>query len=523
MAVDSTLELFTTLYGWLFYNSIFEVLAATGIIYLPFIGILIDTVIRSYASEDAEDAGNTTLRIIEVEFFMAFFVAMIAIVPAIPLAAANLSFTPQALIGTPAQPNATAANSQSTYGGTISFVDYPNSVDLPVWWFLVLSFNSGFNRAVMEDVPPALNLREYTSDLRELKISDPEVQNELNDFFRDCFVEARSKFLSDRPDTIQVRDLLDEYGETDTDWIGSHVYLETSGYYDTLRSDVIRNGFPYSQLRDTEWDVTNAPLFGKPFCNEWWTDSTSGLAQKILDETDGIELVAASVELSWSADERKDAIIQAAMLNSPPRWTTRGYDFAYGNLTSFAGEADKGVWASVQNYAQQGIAAYGLSKESLSFAAFLRIFLEAAPMLQSLILMGLYSLLSFFVLMSRYKFSTLMTGTMVFFIVKFWTVLWFFSYWVDQNLILAFYPNPGDITTLFNIDLTVKRIILNFLTGMMYIVFPMLFSIYLTLAGVAAGRALDGSSTALAGNLARASRINPKIPKAPKLPKKTNK
>ena len=59
MAVDSTLELYTTLFGWLFYNSIWDVLVATGIVFLPFLGILLDTIIRSYAGEDAEEAGGT--------------------------------------------------------------------------------------------------------------------------------------------------------------------------------------------------------------------------------------------------------------------------------------------------------------------------------------------------------------------------------------------------------------------------------------------------------------------------------
>ena len=102
MAVDSTLELYTTLFGWLFYNSIWDVLVATGIVFLPFLGILLDTIIRSYAGEDAEEAGNTTLRIVEVEFFVAFFVILIAAVPATSVNAVDLSFTPRAVIGTPA-------------------------------------------------------------------------------------------------------------------------------------------------------------------------------------------------------------------------------------------------------------------------------------------------------------------------------------------------------------------------------------------------------------------------------------
>ena len=42
MSVDSYLELFTSLFGWAFYGILWDVLVGTGIVYLPFLGILID-------------------------------------------------------------------------------------------------------------------------------------------------------------------------------------------------------------------------------------------------------------------------------------------------------------------------------------------------------------------------------------------------------------------------------------------------------------------------------------------------
>ena len=123
--------------------------------------------------------------------------------------------------------------------------------------------------------------------------------------------------------------------------------------------------------------------------------------------------------------------------------------------------------------------------------------------------MGLYTLLPFFILISRYRFSIFMIGALILFIVKFWSVLWFFAWWVDQNLIRAFYPNPGSLTTLFNIDMTLKRVVLNFLTGLMYFIFPLLFSTYLAFAGIGAARGLDGSASTIAGVLGGGSRVRP--------------
>ncbi len=506
MAVDSTLELFTTLFGWLFYNSIWDVLVATGIVFLPFLGILVDTIVRSYAREDAQEAANTSLRIIEVEFFIAFFIIVIAAVPVTPLNAVDLSFTPRAVVGSPAQPVATVNNSRTTYGGGISFTGAPATVNVPVFWFAVMSFSSGFNRAVMEAVPLTLNYRGYVDELRDARISNPELRHEINDFFRDCYIEARSKYLAERPRSGAITTLLNRYGPTDPDWIGSHIYQEIPGYYDSIRADSMREGYPWSALRDIEWDAADPPVYGKPFCTEWW----QGIRQAVLTELSDLDLLSAAAESGWDPVLRRDAIIQMALINSPPRWTTRGYDFAYGNLVDFS-VGEPGVMVSVQNAAQQGLAAYGLGKTSVSFAAYLRVFLEAAPMAQALILMGLYALLPFFILLGRYRFSLLILGAVVLFAVKFWTVLWFFAWWADQNLIQALYPDPGSITTLFSTDLTLKRIILNFLTGALYLALPLVLSLYLGLAGIRAAAYLEGVSTNLSRGTAGAGRINLRV------------
>lgn len=163
----------------------------TGIVFLPFLGILLDTLIRSYAGEEAEEASNTSLRIIEVEYFFAFLVILFAAVPSMPLNAVDLSFTPRAMLGRSAQPVATVGNSRTTYGGGISFAAAPVSVNVPVFWYVVMSFSAGFNRAVMEAVPVAVDYRGYLGELRDASIDDPELQHEINDFYRDCFVEAR--------------------------------------------------------------------------------------------------------------------------------------------------------------------------------------------------------------------------------------------------------------------------------------------------------------------------------------------
>ena len=56
MSVDSYLELFTTLFGWTFYGILWDVLVGTGIVFLPFLGLLNE--IRPEVSNQADD-GNS--------------------------------------------------------------------------------------------------------------------------------------------------------------------------------------------------------------------------------------------------------------------------------------------------------------------------------------------------------------------------------------------------------------------------------------------------------------------------------
>ncbi len=55
--------------------------------------------------------------------------------------------------------------------------------------------------------------------------------------------------------------------------------------------------------------------------------------------------------------------------------------------------------------------------------------------------------------------------------------------------------------------MTIKRVVLNFLTGAMYLIFPMLFTTYLAFSGMHAARGIDGAATSMMGRLSGASRI----------------
>ncbi|MCP4094408.1 MAG: conjugal transfer protein TraG, partial [Planctomycetes bacterium] len=136
MTVDSYLELFTTLFGWTFYGILWDVLLGTGIVFLPFLGILIDNWREPAEGGEFGTVTGLSLRRMELELFIALLVVVLAGQPAAltPLNAVSLNYTPPPTLIDPTPPTATVAAPQSTYG-SIGFAGSPATVNIPVWWY----------------------------------------------------------------------------------------------------------------------------------------------------------------------------------------------------------------------------------------------------------------------------------------------------------------------------------------------------------------------------------------------------
>jgi hypothetical protein len=497
MTVDSYLELFTTLFGWTFYNILWDVLLGTGIVFLPFLGILIDNWREPAEGGEFGTVTGLSLRRMELELFIALLVVVLAGQPAAltPLNASTLSYTPPPTLIEPTPTTATVAASQSTYGST-GFTGSPATVNVPVWWYAVMSMSSGFNHAVVEGIPSTTDMRTYEQQARLATIADPRLRQEVSDFFSQCFIPARSKYQAERPDTAPINTLLATYGPDDTDWMGSHVYRNTAGYYDTLRPTMQISGWAYNATRDTEYDPATPPTWGKPYCKEWWGDGTIGLRQKLVNEADttsaGFSGLVVTVAPALASEQQNDAVAKVVLTNSPPMWSNN--DLVANNSGS------TGLLSTVENIVKGGLASGGVVTASALFSVTMTAVLQALPMVQAVLLLGIYALLPMVVVLSRYSISMMVVGAMAIFTIKFWSVLWYLALWVDQNLILSMYPdvnvflqifaNPGEHDT--------KRMLLNMITTSLYMGLPLLWSGMMAWAGVKVGMAISNAVAPLA-------------------------
>lgn len=497
MSVDSYLELFTTLFGWAFYGVLWDVLVATGIVYLPFLGILIDNWREPAEGGEFGTVTGLSLRRMEIELFLALLVVVLAGQPAAltPLNAGTLSYTPPATLASPSPVTATVAESDSTYG-TTGFTGSPATVNIPVWWYAVLAMSSGVNHAVVAGLPKTGDLRTLEQQARLATIADPRLRQEVSDFFSHCYVPARSKYQAERPDEGSVSSVLEAYGRDDPDWMGSHLYRETPGYYERLRPTRQVPGWPYNPTRDTEYDPADPPAWGKPTCKEWWDDGSIGLRQKLIAEANatsaGFSGLVVAVAPGLASEKQKDAVARTVLTNAPPTWSSN--ELVSGNT------ATTGWLATAESAIKGGLAAGGVLTTSALFSVMITAVLQALPMVQALLLLGIYALLPLVVVLSRYSLSMMVVGAMAIFTVKFWSVLWYLAMWVDQNLIRSMYPDVNIMLQIFANpgEHDIKRMLLNMITTSLYLGLPVLWSGMMAWVGLKIGRSIAEATSPLA-------------------------
>ncbi len=523
MAVDSYLELFTTLFGWQWYGVIWDVLSDTGIIYIPFIIIVIETWRKAARGGSYGNVHDLALRSLEIEFYVAIFVALIAGPPAVTLTPDMLRYEPPPTLTEANPPVATPSTPQSNYGSAGAFSGTPTSVKIPVWWYTVLALSKGFNHAILAGIPDAPGIRQVQQQATLTTITDPKVREEAAQFYAECFVPARSKFLRDKPSSSAINDLLEEYGKNDPDWMGSHVYRAI--YYPTMRSMRQVTGWPYDPDRDVDYDPDLPHQWGQPTCEQWWSDADNGLRARIVDLPEASTLrnvlsAAASYFASWFpstnniAEKTTDMAARKALDNSRVEAMTA---YQPDDMGAYVRGGATDSLGNLYGTAQSALAGTGAAVTHFTLGTLLTAMKPMLPIAQALLLMIVYALLPLIVVISGYSLSMLVLAGLGLFTINFWTVLWKLAQWIDENLTVAMHPgtldgmlawfaSPGGM-----VGATTKALLLDIMLAMMMIGMPVIWTVLMGWVGYRVGAAMDGALTQATKSSEQAGNKGPKI------------
>nr|WP_145550041.1 conjugal transfer protein TraG N-terminal domain-containing protein [Variovorax boronicumulans] len=532
MSLDSYLEIFTTMYGWAFANIIGEILTGTGLTALPF-GLIVFKVWRDAKESGMVGGVESVISAALTRLLTALFVyiACFAVTPFTSLVSVDLTYTPPASSENPTP--ATASMNSGT--GSSYDTALRDAVDgsmspagglhyVPAWWFTVMSISSGVSSGVRDGLSNAVSEVRMVEDMaRTATIEDPQLLHNIQRFYSECFVPARSRFLqTDRSSLSAAGQAIlassnTDYGPEDVDWIGSQLFRTEAGFYSSMRSYNPVPGFAVDLARDTDYiaggtpgtpeaDYVN-PEWGRPTCLEWWMDGTNGVRNGMINHASIWQRMYANAQtaMSWSSQDRAaDAVAMLAQQKANPQFVDASQIMGnnYDAMTSMV----RGVGAAVSTL--------GVGKKLLDATIEFVPMITALPMVQSMILMGLYMFLPLIVLLSGYDLKVMLLGGVAVFTVKFWAVMWYVAQWVDARIVQAMYPGMQGNMFWAEIKAMVtlgeaqgfKRMILNLVLMGMFIGLPILWTGMMSWIGYSMGLALDavskgsmGAATAGAG------------------------
>jgi len=483
MNVTGYLALYTTLLGWQQYQNLWGLITGTGLVYLPFLAIILRSTLGPYTSMGAKDAAQIAVRRLVINVLTALLIIMICAVPCMTLSPKVLHFEPacQQTAG-PATPGHTGTTYDSAF-------PIPTAAKIPIMWYLVMSVANGFTHAAITGLSCApIQYRELKADLEVATIKSAALKEETKQFYNDCYVPAYDTFLNgnlSQSQQQQIQTLEQQYGLKDVSWLGSQIFLTVPGFYNTLRASRPISGFPFDPNRDQiEGQVSNHSKWGEPYCTNWWSAPSVGLHDQLLQQFPP-SFTQQLLHIGSNTTQLENAAIKQLIFNNMPDMSTiQDYQRGYESLS----DSENGASASIYNTL---LGTIGVGVAAPAGFTVIHLIVNALPIIQAAILFCLYAFLAIAIPFSGYRPGFIVTASIVMFSVIFCSYIWHLVMWFDSHLIAAMFPGasytsimPGFFGQAAHSS---SEIFVNLIIGTMYISCPVFFMVVMSWAGLQAG------------------------------------
>lgn len=525
MPVTSTLEMYTSLLGWHLYNGIWGLLVSTGLILLPFV-ITVVSVLRDTASTEGVTA-RELIRTLESKLYLMLGVLFFAVQPHIYLYTENTSFLTSscAVDGSAAKPEA------RKFGDTGTTYDYQadqftamldgRTAKIPVWWYFFGKLNTAIAVSLKNELPCKPDLRGALTSVSNLKLSDNNLKQEVQQFYNDCYLPAANKFQREQLAKSEIPSALRDTIAEDVAWMGSEFFVSQGGYYDQLRPSAPIKEMPYSKLRgddvkgpDLEGTAL-APGPGWPTCDAWWKDRDNGLRKRVLAD-------AKSGEFGLQADKSLyDDVIGKLLPNtkSSEDLLIKQAVYAPTNAPSIQTplSVETGDGDGLVGMLKDGLVNTGLGWKLGTARIETTTYKAAGPIVQALVLMMFTLLLPLLMAFSLFDLGTLLRLTLVQFSIVFWTFLFALASWLDNfllNALLLTAKNNISGKMIGYMDFRVgdntfnqstEAMVINWVSMFGYIGLPILFSLFMNLVGRNLGMSFSDIFNPVSGSVGKSS------------------
>ncbi len=488
MSVTGYLALYTTLIGWQQYQNLWHLMVGTGLVFIPFIGIVLKSFLEPFESQEPKSAAVIALRRLMLQIVGALIIIEFCCVPTVPLNPKVLHFEPACV---PNAKVATPGHTGTTYDN--QFI-VPTGVRVPIIWYLVMAVSNGFTHAATEGLSCSpIDYQTLQDQLDLSQISDPELKKETLAFYNDCYVPAYSQYMSGELSKSQQADIKRyqaQYGQNDLSWLGSQAFLNTPGFYNVLSAREPIKGFLFDPTRDQfEGQVSNHSQWGQPSCRAWWTDPEHGLKVR-LEKMLHPSLLQRLMHLG------KPGVVDIGI----QRLIQHSFDPGMSKL----GDIPRGYESLNETNGSSGIVHLagdiGIASHQFTYYPKLYLLINALPIIQALLLLAIYALLALMIPFSSYRLHFIITGAAIIFAITFWGFLWHLVHYIDNELIGALYPtNANNMIPswheLLQSSSGLNQVLVHFIVGTMYIALPLIFLILSSWAGLKISNAVMSAIT----------------------------
>lgn len=484
MSVTGYLALYTTLIGWQQYQNLWSLMVGTGLVFIPFIGIVLKSFLEPFESQEPKSAAVIALRRLMIQTIGALLIIEFCCVPTVPLDPQVLHYEPACVANAQI---ATPGHTGTTYDNKFKV---PTGVKVPIIWYLVMAVSNGFTHAASEGLSCSpINYQALQDQLNLSNISSPALKKETVEFYNDCYIPAYSKYMSGNLSESQegsIKQAQTTYGKDDIGWLGSQAFLTTQGFYDSFAAQEPIPGFLFDAERDQyEGQVSDHSKWGQPNCRAWWSDPENGLNAK-LEKALPPSYLQDITHLGDSKD-LADIGVRSLIQHSFDPGMSESSDIPRGYES--LNDTNGSHWY-VDLAGELGIASH-----QFTYYPKLYLLINALPVIQALLLLAIYALLAIMIPFSSYRLHFIITGSAIIFSVTFWSYLWHFVNYINNELIGALYPtDPNKIIPSWHELLQggsgLDATLVHFIVGTMYIALPMLFLILCSWAGLKVSNAI---------------------------------
>lgn len=502
MVVNDYLTLFLTLQSWIISNKIFYLLSSANLLVLPLVFIIFTTMTE--AMQEGEDEGNKGLLSLNrsaVGLTLAVCAYLFAMIPNQRLNLATLTYNDVRSNQCGVAITKPGDNTQTSWDSAFTSLGGETAL-VPIWWKLMHNLSVGITNASIAAIPCSYDVTRSQLKLSEVSIQSPALQQETQQFYQQCFAQAKSTMVHN---TYQNDGVTDEDFKK-ANWLGDDYFLSTNPKamhttYSGIQALDPVPSFPYKESRDKHYnDIWAERLRAEPkqhaypTCQEWWTDNTYGLRNRLANE-----IKKHSPEIyrdvmqpqGWfdtlfngkkTPEQRKDMLVRRALstenINATGR-TTRGYGAVIDGTGNDRAAAE--IWGVTA-----GSAGLVIGRTFLEPAFF--IVREALPMFQALLLSAIIIAIPMIIPLAMYNWRVVMTLSIAYFGVQYFTFGWEWCRSLESKLLTAMYsshdfnvldPISYSAGAMNVLDSEIMRVVLLIL----YLVIPGLWLALISFAG----------------------------------------